>query len=152
MKDHLFVLGRDPELSILELIAYLQKNNVCYSIKEISDLIAVFSIDKNFQPRKAIKYLGGIIKIGRILENLEEVYEGTANKIKYAISAYGKADVKSLNKKIKQNFKEQKLKAFYKKPKKEKALMPRITSGIGKAATYPITLLSVAEPATRPER
>lgn len=124
MQNYIFILGRDCELSILELIAYLQKNNLDYSIKEISDLISVFSIDEKFQPRTAIKHLGSIVKIGELLENIDEVYEGTANKIKYAISAYGSIDTKLLNEKIKKSFKKQKLKAFYKKPKREKALMP----------------------------
>lgn len=124
MKSYMFILGRDPELSVLELIAYLQKNSVEYSIKEISKSVAMLSIDENFQPIKAIKHLGGVIKIGEILENIDEVYEGTGNKIKYAISVYGKADIKEIHKEIKKSFKEQKLKAFYKKPKREKALMP----------------------------
>lgn len=120
----MFILGRDYELSILELIAYLQKNNINYSIEEISKIVAILSIDEKFQPRTAIKHLGGTIKIGKTLENLDEIYEGAENKIKYAISVYGNIDTKLLNEKIKKSFKKQRLKAFYKKPKREKALMP----------------------------
>lgn len=124
MKDYMFVLGRDYELSILELIAYLEKNNAKYSIQEISKEIALFSIDEKFQPKKAMKCLGGVMKIGEILEALDYSYEGTENRIKYAISSYGETNINRLYQKIKQIFKEQKLKAFYKKPKREKALMP----------------------------
>lgn len=120
----MFILGRDFELSLLELAAFLQKSDISYSVKEISKTVAIFSTDEKFQPRIAIKHLGGTIKIGKTLENLDEIYEGTANKIKYAISAYGNINTKLLNEKIKKIFKKQRLKAFYKKPKREKALMP----------------------------
>ncbi|MBL7101045.1 MAG: hypothetical protein ISS23_03770 [Nanoarchaeota archaeon] len=124
MKEYLFILGRDYKLSIIELIAYMQKNNIEYSIKESSETAMVISTNEKFKPETAINHLGGIVKIGKLLENTDEVYEGTANKIKYAISAYGNADVKAINERIKKGFKKQKLKAFYKKPKREKALMP----------------------------
>ena len=124
MKEYMFILGRDPELSLIELVAYLQKNGVEYSIKNISKSAAIFSTSEKFQPGKAVKHLGGTIKIGKILEDVEEAYEGTENKIKYAISAYGKANIKDIHREIKKSFKKQKLKAFYKKPKREKALMP----------------------------
>ncbi len=124
MKEYLFILGRDPELSILELIAHLQKNNIKFHIKETSKTGAVLSLEGNFNPKLAIKQLGGIVKIGELLENLEGVYQGSKNKIKYAISVYEKVNINKAYDKIKRYFKEQNLKAFYKKPKRERALMP----------------------------
>jgi len=120
----MFVLGRDSSLSILELVAYLQKNNLIFSLKKVIDEIAIFSIDEKFDPVKAMKSLGGTVKIGLIIEDLEGIYQGKSNKLKYAISFYGKNDEAYLEDQIKDSFKEQKLKAFYKKPKREKALMP----------------------------
>jgi tRNA G10 N-methylase Trm11 len=124
MKDYMFVLGRDSGLTILELIAYFQKNNMAFSIKEISEQTMTLSVDEKFEPVTAMKSLGGTVKIGIIIENLDEIYQGKKNKIKYAISFYGKNDEERVEDQIKEFFKEQKLKAFYKKPKREKALMP----------------------------
>ena len=124
MKTYLFILGRDYELSILELIAYMQNKNINYSIKEFSETTAVVLADEKFKPKTAINQLGGIVKIGELIDNSEEIYQGTSNKIKYAISIYGWVDIKSIKEEIKKNFKKQKLKAFYKKPKRDKALMP----------------------------
>ena len=74
MKDYLCVLGRDSELSVIELVAYLQKNEISYSIKEISNPVAIFSVDEKFRSRRAVKNLGGIVKIGEILKNLDNAY------------------------------------------------------------------------------
>jgi len=120
----MFILGRDHELSILELLAYLQKKDIRYSIKEFSKEVLLASLDKELDTEEAIKYLGSIVKIGELLDNIDDLYTGTKNKIKYAISAYGNTNIKELQKEIKKSFKQQKLKAFYKKPKREKALMP----------------------------
>ncbi len=120
----MFVLGRDTELSLVELIAYFQKNNFKYEIVKYSEEVAIIKVEKRFEPKKAIKILGGTVKIGEIIKIGNYHYSGWKNKIKYAISAYGDTDVIKINKTLKTIFKEQKLKAFYKKPKRTKALMP----------------------------
>lgn len=124
MKDYMFIFGRDSSLSLLELVAYLQKNDITFSIKNTIDQIAIFSIDKKFEPVKAMNILGGTVKIGIIFKDLDETYQGKENKLKYAISFYGKNDEEDIEDQIKGFFKEQKLRAFYKKPKREKFLMP----------------------------
>lgn len=124
MKDYMFILGRDAQLSMLELIAYLQKSGINHSIKEFSETAAIISIEEKFQSDRAIISLGGVVKIGEMLEKPSFIYEGSRNRIKYAISVYGKAEAKQVNEEIKKSFRKQKLKAFYKKPKREKALMP----------------------------
>ena len=101
MREYLFILGRDHELSILELTAYFQKNDTAYSIKEFSKTAAIILTDEKFNPKKAIKRLGGIVKIGEPVNSITEVYQGTKNKIKYAISVYGKTNIKNLQKEIK---------------------------------------------------
>ncbi len=124
MKDYVFILGRDYELSILEIIAYMQKNGFGFSIKNFSQHAAIITVDEGFKPQAAMKSFGGLVKIGVILKNLENVYEGSSNKISYAISFYGKNNKVFIEDNIKKAFKEQKLKAFYKKPKRESSLMP----------------------------
>lgn len=117
----MFILGRDPMLSLAELASYFEKNKIGFKLKDYSEEVTIFSLQP-FNPGDAIKKLGGIVKIGRILEGYF-TYEGEKNKIKYAISQYGK-NPRNLQKELKKIFKEQKVRAFYKKPKRGKSLMP----------------------------
>ncbi len=50
MKDYIFILGRDSGLTILELVAYFQKRNIAFSIKEISEQTMTVSVDEKFDP------------------------------------------------------------------------------------------------------
>ncbi|MBM3200052.1 hypothetical protein FJZ53_03865 [Candidatus Woesearchaeota archaeon] len=124
MTDYIFILGRDYELSMLELIAYMEKNQLKFYIKSFSEQAAVISVDEAFDPKSAMASFGGVVKIGVMTKTLENVYEGTENKISYAISFYGKNNKVFIEEQAKKAFKKQKLKAFYKKPKRENALMP----------------------------
>ncbi|MFH1376403.1 MAG: DNA methyltransferase [Candidatus Woesearchaeota archaeon] len=122
MKDYVFVLGRDPELSFLELISYFKVNNINYELKKCNDEIAVFSLDK-FDYSKAISRLGGIIKIGLVVseENFDDinVYDGTKNKLNYCIGVYGKSKLfEKFEDYLKKWFKENKIKANRKKKEK----------------------------------
>lgn len=93
MKDYLFVLGRDPELSVLEIISYFKTYNLEWKLINYDKEAAIFDID-NFNFGKAIARLGGTIKIGTILsqDRIEDldIYSGTKNKLSYFISTYGK--------------------------------------------------------------
>jgi len=123
MKKYMFILGRDYELSILELVAYFEKNDLDYKIINFAKSAAIIEVN-NLNPEEAINHLGSIVKIGKVLDDFNFIYQGSKNKIKYAISAYGNIDTDSINQKLKKSFKEQKLRAFYKKPKRGNALMP----------------------------
>lgn len=140
MKDYIFVLGRDPRLSLAELSSYFLAYNIQYKIRETTDEIAVISLNElNF--RELIKNLGGILKIGEVIFsgdpdtieyelNKHSFYEGTKNKLNFGISVYDYSDLFELTEEyFKARFKEERLKVIYKKSK-EHQLMPSKTANI----------------------
>jgi len=68
MEDYLFVLGRDKELSFLELTSYFERKNIKYKINEKWNDIVFASINNNVN----INELGGIIKIAKVIYNTKE--------------------------------------------------------------------------------
>ncbi|MFH1636833.1 MAG: DNA methyltransferase [Candidatus Woesearchaeota archaeon] len=123
MKDYIFILGRDPELSMLEIQSYFKARSIPFRIMEHTKQAAIISTD--IEPKKAIRDLGGVQKIAEVC-NLEEeeLYAGSSNKIKYAISCY-EGSGKEVNEYLKTRFKEEKLKAALKhSSRKTPFLMP----------------------------
>jgi tRNA G10 N-methylase Trm11 len=122
MKNYIFILGRDPELSLLEIICYLKARFIEYSLQEYDEQFAIFSIeDINFS--KMIKDLGGTLKIAEFFEE-KQLYNGKENKIRYAISSYDN-DLGEIKDYVKEKLKLEGLKAIYVKPKKdEEQIMP----------------------------
>ncbi len=131
MKKYLFVLGRDPLLSIAEIFVFLKSRNIEFNlVKKENDAVL---IESDLNP-KIIEKLGGTVKIveisfeGNSLEEIEkqinkkELIEWMNQKFSYAISFFGK----ELEEKIKaeeffkKRFKEEKKKALYKKHKGKK--------------------------------
>jgi len=124
MKDYIFILGRDPELSILELASYLKARKTSYSIKKQDRAVAIISLEpQDF--KLMISKLGGTTKIAEIIENLDavEMVRTSSNKIKYAISLYDETDIEELKLYLKQRFRDEKLKAAYKKSKRKDPYM-----------------------------
>ena len=73
--NYLFVLGRDPELSLLELECYFEARNIDYKIIEYSNEVALVSLPK-LDFSRLIKEIGGTIKIAEIFSdsgNLSEI-------------------------------------------------------------------------------
>ena len=109
---YLFILGRNPKLSIAELKSvfedfdYLQnKNSVLIEFERIE--------------RGILKRLGGVIAIGKVLckvEDLEntEIYFGDKNKINYLIWNFSE-NIGGVSDILKSKFKSEKLKATEKK-------------------------------------
>jgi len=85
MGKYIFVLGRNPELSVLELKSYLEARNIAYDILEATKEILLLQLP-NLDFRKMIKDLGGIVKIGEV--GFKNFYEGDKNKILYGVSRY----------------------------------------------------------------
>jgi len=120
MKDYIFILGRDPELSILELVSYLKARKTSYSIRKQDGAVAIISLEpQDF--KLMISKLGGTSKIAEIIEDLDkvELVRTSSNKIKYAISLYDETDIEELKLYLKQRFRQEKLKAAYKKSKRK---------------------------------
>jgi len=118
MKDYIFVLGRDPELSVLELVSYLKARKIRYEIKELNNKILVASVQLlNF--KDMLNVLGGVAKIAKVVDDIdnEPLYMGRANKLNYAISCYGDCLGKEHELKgyLKKRFKDEMLKASLKK-------------------------------------
>lgn len=120
--EYMFILGRDSELSLLELVSYFKGRNIEYHLVKHHGEVAVFSLPE-LDFKKMIEQLGGTVKIGLVIDNLDEVYFDS-NRIRYAISPYGKGDVAGFKGRLKEHFKSQHVRAFCKKPKKGNVLMP----------------------------
>lgn len=63
MENYIFVLGRDKELSLLELVCYFNRKNIAYEIKDKWNNLVLVSLDKGFN----IDELGGTIKAAKVL-------------------------------------------------------------------------------------
>tara|TARA_Y100000310_G_scaffold343654_1_gene452289 strand:- start:1937 stop:2983 length:1047 start_codon:yes stop_codon:yes gene_type:complete len=105
---YIFILGRDPELSILEIKSYL--NCKILHTSDIALVLETNQLDKN-----AIKHLGGTQKIAKVITEINP--EITSNKIRYAVSNYTEEDDTKIKKQLKQIFKAEKVKATIKKSK-----------------------------------
>ncbi|AJF62333.1 MAG: RNA methylase [archaeon GW2011_AR20] len=116
MEEYLFVLGRDKELSLLELLCYFSKKNIKYEMKGKWINLVIFSTDKN---NFDIDELGGTIKIAKIIfkkgneENLmkflREFEIPNKNKIYYSVND----DL--IKETLSKRFKEEEIKAYYKR-------------------------------------
>jgi len=122
---YLFFLGRDPELSLIELESFLETKNYEFSLKEHHREIALFEI-KKFNPN-CIKELGGVLRIAEVISNSHDlnevelnlkkadIYHGSANKINYYITNFKSNLISFFESWLKDYFKEIKLKAIMKK-------------------------------------
>lgn len=124
---YLFIFGRDPEISKFELETYFKTNNVIYELIIFLNNIAVLEIRKLNQ--SIINDLGGTTKIAQVISesndlneieydlNHAELYTGTKNKLNYYITSYNNKNISFLQDYLKDYFKQQRIKAVYKKPK-----------------------------------
>jgi tRNA G10 N-methylase Trm11 len=116
MKKYIFVLGRNPELSYVELISYFKNYDIKYKKEYLFENIVVFSLDKfNID----ISRLGGTVKIAEVVmeDKVKEInfYQGDKNKINYAVSVFGKNNFNGFGEFLKKWFKKEKIKAMLKK-------------------------------------
>lgn len=124
-RTYLFVLGRDPELSKIELESYLDVKNIEYEIIDENESIIVANIvDIKFN---MIDDLGGIIKIAEVISSSDDyteiennltksnLYFGTKNKVVFYIEPFKTKLFSLVSDYLKQYFKDQKIKASLKK-------------------------------------
>ena len=112
MNTYLFVLGRDKNLSLLELVSYLQRKEFNYKIIRITDTYAEIHV-QNFNPNKSIKELGGIVKIAEFFDiNKIKIDK---NKILFGLTIFYN-DIKLISQ-LYDLFKKEKVKAIQKKPR-----------------------------------
>jgi len=127
MEDYFFFLGRNPDLSLQEIISFLEARGIEGNFI-IEDNIALFSLGKEINPDEMTAKLGGTIKIGKALiaeKNQQKflqaikkssLYTGESNKIKFTITVYPpEEEISSSIKEILYDFfKEERIRAFYK--------------------------------------
>ncbi len=119
MKEYLFVLGREPDLSFLELISYLKSHCVKYDIIKYEKNIAIIILPENLDFGKLLTNLGGTVKIGECFE--EYFYKGNLNRLNFCVSVYKGKD--NLTKILKEEYKKENVKAMQRKPR-DKVFMP----------------------------
>ncbi|MBI2109865.1 hypothetical protein HYT58_01675 [Candidatus Woesearchaeota archaeon] len=113
MKEYIFILGRDRDLGLLELVSYFKRKNISFGIKKRFEEAVLAAVD-SFDLNKAISELGGTVKIAEVRENLDDIYLGNENKIMYGIS-YVNCNPEPLMHKLKKAFRSQRIKASYKR-------------------------------------
>lgn len=118
---YLFILGRNVDLSIVELKSFFEKKNIKFNyLSKIHNGILIEI--EGILPEETIEKLGGTISIGKILAEGEfkeicssldnkELYYGNKNKLNYVVfDFHGKNFVEFLLY-LKHRFKKEKLKA-----------------------------------------
>ena len=65
MSEYLFVLGKNPKLSIAEIESYLEKSSLKNKIIEETANFAIFDINEHIE-KDLINHLGGTLKIAKI--------------------------------------------------------------------------------------
>ena len=109
MHDYLFILGRDPELSALEIKAYLNRKDIEHSLKEHNDSVCLMSLKEGIKTDNIIKDLGGTVKIAVELNSLDDIVI-EKNKISYGVTQI-KCDSSKLLKQLDERFREERVKA-----------------------------------------
>lgn len=123
---HLFILGRNPKLSIAEIKSYFEKiNNPILDIKKNKNAILV-EVENKFE-KGIIEKFGGVISIGKIIssgklnkviEDLDNkiLYFGKENKLNYYLWDFSiNSSSDEISSYLKKRFKSEKLKATKKK-------------------------------------
>ncbi len=105
MKSYLCVLGRDPKLSLLEIVSYCKRKNIEYALHSATSAVANFSFSK--MPN--INDLGGTVKIAEetTIDNLNP----DNNKVTFALTLI---DSKDILQKLRDHWKQQGIKAMQK--------------------------------------
>ncbi|MBS3167879.1 methyltransferase domain-containing protein [Candidatus Woesearchaeota archaeon] len=136
---YLFLLGRDPELSKLEIESVFERLKIKFQIIESGKHVAVVDCDK-LNPR-IINEFGGIINIAEVisssdrLDQIEEalnkadIYNGTSNKIEYFIDHFSTDLTSFLEDYLKDYFKSIKVKALYKKQGEPSRIFEKLQLG-----------------------
>lgn len=125
---YLFLLGRDKDLSKLEIAVYLHKHNISYSVIANSEkyLILDFNKDHNFEG--LTKELGGLVRVSKVYLDTSKIKSNkeiinkldfdSPKKFNYTISTIdvSEEELEIVEDMLKQAFKQERSKAVYKKP------------------------------------
>jgi len=128
MEDYFFFLGRNPELSLQEIISFLEARGIKGGFKQEGN-IALFSIEESVNPEEIIEKLGGTIKIGisllkgsqkSVLDELKKLnlYEGAESKLKFTVNVYPEdpAIFQKAKEILEDYFKKERIRALFRQP------------------------------------
>jgi tRNA G10 N-methylase Trm11 len=123
MERFVFIKGKNPELSRLELVSYLDSRDYKYSVVDDSEDFIVIDMEMVFG---MIDSLGGTLKIANVLTEGDDINKVNLEKLElgkllkkniFGLSVYSKKDqyeiYNSIGKKLKGIFKEEGIKAKY---------------------------------------
>lgn len=118
----LFILGRNPNLSLAEINSYLEKEKNKIVSKELEKNALLLDIQNSLNER-TVDFLGGTISIGEVIEegswkdlfkklDKKEIYFGTSNKLNYLIWNFSEDNsYNQVSEYLKERFRKEKLKA-----------------------------------------
>lgn len=122
---YFFILGRNPQLSLAELMSYFEKENVVFQSSSVRENAILIETEQKLNLDKMIKELGGTIAIGEAsvtgrkqdITNFidkNEIYYGEELKFTYSVMDFADEETfDEILQMIKDKFKEERLKAFY---------------------------------------
>lgn len=122
---YLFILGRNVELSVLEIESFFEKEKINFKIiSKVNNGILV-ETSKRLETGIVNKF-GGVVSIGevlfsgnidKIIEELDKtsLYEGKSNKLNYVIIDFNGKNLDDISFYLKKRFRQEKLKATEKK-------------------------------------
>jgi tRNA G10 N-methylase Trm11 len=127
---YFFVLGRNPELSLIEIFSYVKRegNSILNCVQIKNSALIEFSSPLQ---KEALSKLGGTISMGEIiskgkindiLQQLEkkEIYSGIKNNLSYILLNFAEdSSLEKISEYLKKRFKIEKLKASEKKLRRE---------------------------------
>ncbi len=71
MSKYAFILGRNPALSVAEIISVFKRDDISFQIVDSSDEVLLIKTDKTLDSKLILNGLGGTIKIGQIISSLD---------------------------------------------------------------------------------
>ena len=115
---YLFILGRNPELSIAEIKSFLKRNENAILHEKLRENGFLVELEKPLDAG-TVDILGGVISIGIVLcslkdMNKKELYYGTDNKFNYAIWDFSDR-TEEVSQYLKARFRSERLKVTEKK-------------------------------------
>lgn len=119
---YLFILGRNIELSVAELVTFLDKEKISFKVEGV--VLNGCLIETKKPLGKIIDKLGGIVAIGEVLASgkntvkeldKQQLYVGKGNKLNYTLADFDGDNFDEIQDYLKQRFREERLKATEKK-------------------------------------
>src|SRR3989344_5755493 len=113
MRQFLFILGRDPSLSLLELLVYCESRHLPLHIHHFTSEYARVTLPDSVDLKRMISDLGGTVKICCVLASPDAFTLPGKNKITYGLSALDDASIEELHLVVKSTLKKEEIHGVY---------------------------------------